>query len=359
MADTPAGSVDAVNGMDLATAPAEPHPGVEHAVPATALGRRLAIAVGINSIIVVAQVVTGVLAHSLALLSDAGHNLTDVLALIVALVAWGVARRPATSRHSFGFGRATVLAAQANSAAILALTVWITITGIQRLIHPTAVDGPLMLISAGVAFVANSAAVLVVRGAHGGHGHGGHSHVGGDHDSHGDHGPGDDETAVSQPDDLNMRAAMLHLISDAAASLGVVIVGVVIWRTSGWYWLDPAVSLAIGLLIGIQGWRLLRTANTVLLEGTPSNLDTDDVITAVREVPGVLDIHDVHMWSISAEFASFSAHLVLASDLTLRESEEIVGLVRHLLARQFAITHATLETETMTSIAFEAQRVST
>lgn len=295
-----------------------------HPHPVDRRARRLRLALALNLTIVVAQSVAGVLAASLGLLSDAGHNLTDVAGLALALAAVRLTRRPATDRRSFGWHRGTILAAQANAAMILALTVWITIEGVRRLVDPPDVDGPIVLVAAAVAFVVNTAAALVV--------HEPHPHRA-------------DGTPHPQGRDLNMQAAMLHLVSDAAASLGVLLAGLVITFRGGWHWLDPAVSLLIGASIGMHAWRLLRSSTAVLLEGTPDGIDPDDVRAAMAEVDGVLAVHDLHVWAIASHYTALSAHVVVDAEVTVRDAQRVAARVRTVLAERFGVTHSTLELE--------------
>jgi cobalt-zinc-cadmium efflux system protein len=289
----------------------------------TGRARRLSIALGLNLLIVVAQVVAGIAAGSLGLLSDAGHNLIDVAALAISLFAVQVARRQPTAQRSFGWHRGTILAAQANAAMILVLTVWITYESVERLIHPQHVEGGLVLVVALVAFVANAAAVVIVREPHSGHDHPGHAHGG----------------------DLNVRSATLHLVYDAAASLGVAAAGAVMAATGGWSRLDPAVSLAIGLSIAWHAAKLLRSSNAVLLEGTPTGLDLDALQAAVVAVDGVEAVHDLHVWTLSSDLTALSAHIVVEGHPSLEEAQAVAGGVRRMLATHFGVGHATIELE--------------
>lgn len=279
--------------------------------------RRLRIAIGLNVLIVAAQIVFGFAAGSLGLVSDAGHNLTDVAALILSLIAVRVARRRPTSSRSFGWHRGTILAAQANAAMILVLTVWIVYESIRRLIDPPPVEGAIVLVVALVAFVANGVSALVVRER-----------------------PADGDTA-----DLNMRSALLHLASDAVASLGVALAGAVMLITGGWSRVDPAVSLLIGLSIAWHAWKLLKASNAVLLEGTPDGVDPDEILAALSAVDGVETAHDLHVWAISSEVRALSAHVVVEGHPSLEEAQVVAGRVRHELADRFRIAHATIELE--------------
>lgn len=281
--------------------------------------RRLRITLGINVVIVVAQVVLGFSAHSLGLLADAAHNLTDVVGLALALAAVQFARRPATMHRSYGWHRGPILAAQANAAMILAVTVWILVEGGRRLADPPKVHGLPVLVIALVAFAANAGAAWVIREPH-------------------RHGPG-------RGHDLNMHGALLHLLGDAAASLGVAVAGAVVLATDGWYWLDPAVSILIGLSIGRHAWRLLRSSNAILLEGAPDWLDPVALRAEMIEVRGVHDVHDLHVWAIGSELTALSAHVVVDGCDTLTEAREVIDQLRARLRDQHGITHSTLELE--------------
>lgn len=279
--------------------------------------RRLRIAIGLNVVIVAAQIVFGLAAGSLGLISDAGHNLTDVAALILSLIAVRVARRRPTSSRSFGWHRGTILAAQANAAMILVLTVWIVYESIRRLIDPPPVEGAIVLVVALVAFVANGVSAVVVR----------------------------ERSEAGDSADLNMRSALLHLASDALASLGVAVAGGVMLATGGWSRLDPAVSLLIGLSIAWHAWKLLKASNAVLLEGTPDGVDPAEILTAIAAVEGVEVAHDLHVWAISSEVRALSAHVVVEGHPSLEDAQIVAGRVRHALADQFRIAHATIELE--------------
>ena len=280
----------------------------------------------INVVIVLAQVVVGVRAHSLALLSDAGHNLTDVIGLGLAFVAVQLTRRPATTHRSFGWHRGTILAAQANAAMILVLTLWILVEGVRRLSTPPSVHGAPVVIVALIAFAANALAALVV---HEPHAHTGHEAV----------------AHRTTNRDLNLHAAMLHLIGDAAASLGVALAGVVIVITGSWYWLDPAVSIGIGLSIGWHAWKLLRTTNAVLLEGVPEGIDPLDMQASMLAIDGVDAVHDLHVWVITSNMYAMSAHVVVRDRHTLIEARAVAAEVRALLQHRYGITHSTIELE--------------
>lgn len=275
--------------------------------------RRLVVATGLNVAIVVAQVAAGLAAGSVGLLADAGHNVVDVGAVLLSLFALRLARRQATPARSYGYHRAGVLAAAANATAILVVTVLIAVEAVRRLLDPQPVDGALVVVVALAAALGNGVAAWVVHEPGGG--------------------------------DLNMRSARLHLISDALVSLGVAAAGGVILAVDGAFWLDPLASLVISLLIAVSGVKILRLATDVLLESAPAGLDLDALTADVLAVPGVLDVHDVHVWSLSDTLRAASGHVLVSGHPTLEDANETGRLVKVVLARDWGIGHATLELE--------------
>ena len=273
---------------------------------------RLRVALGLNLAIVVAQVIAGFAAHSLGLLADAGHNIADVAAVTLSIVAVRMARRPPTQERSFGWHRSTILAAQANAAGLLAATAVIAWEAVHRLMHPQSVHSGIVVVVAGIAMVVNAAAALAVW---------------------------------DRSHDLNMRSAVLHLASDALGSAGVCAAGVVMLATGGALWLDPTVSLVIGVIIAAQAWRLVRASTEVLLEAAPAGLDVEALSRAMADVDGVESVHDLHVWSLSSEVRALSAHIVVAGHPTLEEAQVVGAAVKESIAHRFEIAHATLELE--------------
>jgi cobalt-zinc-cadmium efflux system protein len=274
--------------------------------------RRLAIVVVLNVAIVAAQAVTGVIAGSLGLLADAGHNLADVGALALSLWAIRLSRRRPTASRSFGWHRSTVLAAQANAAAILAVTALIVFEAVRRLGDSVEVRGGIVMVAALVALAGNGISVLLLRDSH---------------------------------HDLNMRSALLHMVGDVAASAGVAVAGFVILVTGGNYWIDPLISLAVGLLIAGEAVRLLRATTDVLLEATPAGLDLAVLVAAVGADPNVDAVHDVHAWALSSDVHALSAHVVMNGHPTLEEAQVVGDRLKRMIADRFGIAHATLELE--------------
>ena len=285
--------------------------GHQHPHVASDAGPRLRLALVANAGVVVVQVVVGLFASSVALVSDAAHNLVDVLAVAVALGAVHLARRSPTGARSFGWLRGGVLAAQANAAGVLVLSGLLLVTSVLRLASPPSVSGGLVLAAAGVAFVVNLGSALALRHFH----------------------------------DLGARSAVLHLLGDALASFVVAIAGLVIALTDGFYWLDPLASALVAVLVLFAGWRLLRAANAVLLEGTPHDVRPADVEAAMAAVPGVESVHDLHVWSLDGVRHALSVHVVVAGHPTLEEAQAIGVEVKRAVSAPYSIAHATVELE--------------
>jgi cobalt-zinc-cadmium efflux system protein len=272
---------------------------------------RLRWALLANAAIVVAQVVFGFAAHSVALLSDAAHNLVDVAAVALALGAVRMARRAPTHQRSYGWLRGGVLAAQANAAVVVALSGLLFYVSFTRLLSPVEVSGGPVLVVAGFAFLVNSGAALALR-----------------HDR-----------------DIGVRSALLHLAGDALASLVVAVAGLVILVTGRYYALDPAASLLVAVVVLWGGVRLLRQANAVLLEGTPRDVVPADVAATMAAVAGVESVHDLHVWSLDGTRHALSAHVVVSGHPTLEEAQVVGTAVKRAVSAPYSIAHATVELE--------------
>ncbi|MGH9016323.1 MAG: cation diffusion facilitator family transporter [Acidimicrobiales bacterium] len=274
--------------------------------------RRLAVVLGVNVALAAAQVVAGLLAHSTGLLADAGHNVTDAAGISGSLIAVQWASRPRSPAHSFGYHRGTILAALANAAIIAAVTGAIIVVGVERLLRPSSVQGGIVIGTALGAFAVNAVAARLL------------------HDDGGE---------------LNMRSAALHMTADAAASLVVAAAGAVILADPHLRRADPIASLAVGLLIIIEAYRLLRASLDVLLESSPADVDLAELTGAMGTVPGVAEVHDLHVWSLSSEVRALSAHIVVVGHPSLEEAQAIGDRVKEAVAGPFTIAHSTLELE--------------
>ncbi|MGA2837445.1 MAG: cation diffusion facilitator family transporter [Acidimicrobiales bacterium] len=274
--------------------------------------RRLAVSLVLNIGLVVAQIVFGILAHSTGLVADAGHNLTDVGALCLSLVAVRLALQPASPARSYGNHRATILAALANAILVAAVTALIVVASVHRLEHPEHVKAGVVVAVASFGLVVNGLAAWILS---------------------------------DRSHDLNMRAAVLHMAGDALASAAVVVAGAVLLVEPSATWLDPVSALVVAVLIVAQAAGVLRASVAVLLESTPPDLDLDQLTAAMAAVPGVSEVHDLHVWSLSSEMRVLSAHLVLTGHPTLEEAQRVGDRVKRTIGEPFAISHSTLELE--------------
>jgi len=274
-------------------------------------GRPLKITLFLVLVIMVAEIVGGILSNSLALLSDAGHMLTDALALGLSLFAMNLARRPATPTRTYGYHRAEIMAALANGAVLVLVSAFIFYEAAQRFSDLPTVKTPLMMAIAGVGLAANVAGLLLLRGG--------------------------------SRQSINVRSAFWHVAGDTLSSVGVIIGGVIIYFT-GWYIVDPILAIIIGVVILWGAVRIVRESSDILLESVPPHLKTEDVVAAVKKVEGVTDMHDVHIWTITSGIYALSAHLSIA-DQTVSQSCDVVTKVNEVLAESFDITHTTLQLE--------------
>ncbi len=266
-------------------------------------------AFGITAVIMVAEAVGGWLTNSLALMSDAGHMLSDTASLGLSLLAIRFAARPASSRKSFGYRRLEILAALANGIALFGIAVAITWEAWHRLFAPPTVSsGPMMGIAV-VGLVANLASAWVLL------------HQG------------------DVKDNLNLRSAYLHVLGDALGSVGAIIAGVLMYFY-GWYIADPIVSVVVALLILKGAWGVVSQSLHILMEGTPAGSDIEAIVASLESIPGVLNVHDVHVWSVTSGYDVFSGHVVV------RRGTDIIQVIAgasELLERQFGIRHTTIQ----------------
>jgi cobalt-zinc-cadmium efflux system protein len=271
--------------------------------------RAFAIGTVINIGIVVAELVFGYLAHSLALVADAAHNLTDVAGLLLAWGAAWLSRRNPTAERTYGYRRASILAALANAALLLVATGAIAVEAIRRLADPQPLAAGTVIWVAALAIVLNGAvALMFMRG---------------------------------RRDDLNIKGAFLHMLGDAAVSFGVVIAALVtIW--TGWLWMDPAISLAIAIFVLLAGWSLARSSVNMALDAVPENVDREKVEAYLNGLPGVTEVHDLHIWAMSTTETALTAHLVRPSAAI---DDSFIAAACEQLDREFKIHHATLQIE--------------
>lgn len=284
-------------------------------------GRAFSLAVGLNLAFVVAEVIAGLQARSMALIADAGHNLSDVLSLLLAWGASVLAARPPSARFTWGFKSSSILAALANAALLWAALGAILVETIRRFSHPAPVEGQTMIVVAAIGIVVNAASAMLFAGG--------------------------------RKTDLNLRAAFLHLAADAAVSAGVVVAGVAVLLT-GRGWIDPVTSLVITLVIGWGSWGLLRDGVKMGLAGVPDGIDEAAVRAFLTGQPGVAALHDLHIWPVSTTETALSVHLVMPGR---HSGDDFLHDVAHELAHNFGIGHVTMQVEAGSACALESDSV--
>lgn len=273
--------------------------------------KKLFLSIALTGVIFIAEFAGGMWTGSLALLSDSAHVFMDVFALGLSYLAIRVSALPANDRHTYGYHRMQVLAALANGATLLLISFEIFREAIHRFQNPQPVLAGPMLVIAGIGLVVNIIVALVLR----------------DHDH----------------EDLNVRSAFLHVLGDALASVGVIAAGIAIYFT-GQLWIDPLISVLISLLILVSSGRLLKETVHILSEGIPEGMTASGVADTMKEVPGVAEVHDLHIWTVSPGFVALSAHVTL-DDQTLSQSERIMSQVKENLLSKYRIEHTTIQFE--------------
>ena len=280
-----------------------------HGVTASSDGRYLAIALGLIVGFLVFEVVMAFVGHSLALLADAGHMLTDAAALAASLLAFRLARRPASGAWTFGFRRAEVLSAQANGITLLVVSALVAFEAVRRLVHPAAVTGGVVVSVAAVGVAVNIAATWVL--------------------------------ARANRDSINVRGAFAHVVTDLYGFIGTLAAGVVIILT-GFNRADAIASLVVVALMLRAAWGLLRETARILLEAAPEGYEPHDIITAITGQPGVASVHDVHVWLITSGFPALSAHVLVRRPA---DCHRVRGDLEQMLCQRFGLDHTTLQVD--------------
>jgi cobalt-zinc-cadmium efflux system protein len=273
--------------------------------------KKLLLILAFTVTLTVLEIVGGIVSNSLALLSDAGHMLTDSLAVFLSYLAIRWSRRPANHRKTFGYHRAEILVALANGAALVAIAGYIFYEAVLRFFNPQEVKTGILIVIATIGLAGNLFGLFILKG-----------------ESH---------------ENLNVRSAFFHILADTLSSVGVIVGGVIIWFT-GWYLVDSLIGVLIGGIVLRGAIDLVMESGEILLESTPRDIDMAQLRQEVQKIPGVEDLHDIHIWTIGSGMRALSAH-VLTDNISTRESQEIACRIRAVLGDQFNITHTTLEME--------------
>jgi len=272
--------------------------------------RILKFSLALTLLYILATLFFGLRAHSLALVSEAGHNVSDFLALALSFVAVWLQTRPATDQRTFGYQRAGVLAGFVNALSLLVLALWIAVTALQRFFHPVTVEPHLMMAVAAAGVVMNGAIAGLLWKFSG---------------------------------DVNIRSVFLHMLGDTLSTAAVILGGLAILFTHQ-QWIDPLLSLIIAAMILWSSWGIVRETLHILLEGTPRSLDLNEIRTAMQGVEGVVNVHDLHVWSLTSQSHALSSH-VQVIEMQLAESEAVLERINHQLRDHFGIHHSTIQIE--------------
>ena len=271
--------------------------------------RRLAITLVLAALYMVAEIVGGLITNSLALLADAGHMFSDVASLALSFFAVWLAGQPAPPHRTYGYHRAEILAALANGVTLAVVSEFIWYEAYERMWGPPEVQGALMMGIATGGLVVNLIGLWILN--------------------------------AGRSENLNIRGAWLHVMTDALGSIGAIVAGVLIWAFS-WEWADPVASVLISILVLYSAWNLVRESIAVLMESAPARIDVEQVRRTLIEIEGVIDVHDLHVWTITSGMDAISAHVVTAEN---HADTELLGRVQQVLSRRFQLQHATIQLE--------------
>jgi cobalt-zinc-cadmium efflux system protein len=289
----------------------EHHHDHHHAEPLTNVNTAFIVGITLNFLFVIIEVIVGLFIHSLSLLSDAGHNLADVGALALSLLAFRLLKVKSNENYTYGYRKTSILVALFNAMVLLVSIGAIVYEAAHRFLNPEPIPGTTIAWVAGIGIIINTVTALMFL--------------------------------RNKEKDLNQKSAYLHLMSDAVVSLGLVIGGIIIFYTN-WFWIDSVLSIVIAVVILLSTWRLLKDSLRLSLDGVPKNIQVDDIKATAIKVTGVIDLHHIHIWAISTTENALTAHLVLQQDTTTEQEQKI----KHKLKHEFEhknIHHITLETE--------------
>lgn len=274
--------------------------------------KRLVWVLSLTFLYLIAEVIGGLLTNSLALLADAGHMLTDAGGLVLALIAIKLAEKQANPQHTYGYYRAEILAALTNAVVLICVSLYILYEAYLRFINPPEVAGKSVVVVASIGLVVNLTGMFILRKGSG--------------------------------ESLNMKGAYFEVLSDMLTSIGVIIAAVIMW-TTGWYYADPIVSAGIGLFILPRTWILLKDATGILLEGTPSDVNIEELRNCIRGLKGVKQVHDLHVWALTSGVNAMSAHVVVAGSVQALYYNELLKEINSTISANFKISHTTIQLE--------------
>ncbi|RIE03203.1 cation transporter [Cohnella faecalis] len=284
---------------------------LEHAKHQTKSRRTLWITLLLTLFFTVVEIVGGIMSNSLALLSDSAHMVSDVIALGLSMTAIYLSERPSDAKYTFGYLRFEIIASFLNGLALCVIAVGIFIEGARRFIHPEELEFGLMLTIASIGFVVNLVLTIILSRSH------------------------------HEEENLNIQSALWHFIGDLLSSVGVILSAILIYFT-GWLSFDPLISVVIGCIIFIGGARILRESTAILMEKVPDKFDLEEIRSALRKLEGVEDVHEMHLWAISTNHYSLTAHMFVRSDI---QPFCIILAVNDMLEKRYGITHSTIQME--------------
>lgn len=289
----------------------EHHHHHDHSVVLTNVNTAFIVGISLNFLFVVIEVIAGLYIHSLSLLSDAGHNLADVAALSLSLLAFRLLKVKSNEQFTYGYRKTSIIVALFNAMVLLVSIGAIAYEAIHRFLNPEPIPGTSIAIVAGIGIIINTVTALMFL--------------------------------RDKDKDMNIKSAYLHLMSDAVVSLGLVIGGIIIFYTH-WFWIDSILSIVIAIVILLSTWRLLKGSLRLSLDGVPENIRIDDIKAVALKVNGVKELHHIHIWAISTTENALTAHLVLEQGITTEQEQKIKHELKHQLKHK-KIHHVTLETE--------------
>ncbi len=275
-------------------------------------GKKLFWTVLLNLVITIAEFVGGILSNSLALVSDAFHNLGDTFAILITWITVKISKRPSDTAHTFGYRRIQILAALFNSVTLIAISIFLLFEAYERFMNPEPIKSLVMLVVASIGLIANLISVFLLRG--------------------------------HQKGNINIKAAYLHLIGDTLSSVAVIIGGILIYFYSI-YWIDPLITVLISLYIIKETYQVLYRTYKILMQSTPPGIEVSKVVEVLLTLPEVNGVHHIHIWNLTDSEMHFEAHLDLEEDKPVSESSEVIDKVQELLIKHFGIKHITIQLE--------------